>query len=283
MIARGHRLKADDSSMVGWTVSHKQARIALDVGHAGEVARFDNSLLPATRSEIALPLIIRGEVIGALDAQSVHPEAFSDEDVEVLQTMADQVALAIGNARLFQQAQESLEAERRAYGELSRQAWQTLLQARSDLRYVCDERGLMPATDAVEPHMHVAAQTGEAVVATEDERAVALPIKVRDQVIGVINVHKPEQGAWTDEQVALVETLTEQLGVALESARLYQDTQRRAAREQLVGQVTARMRESLDMETVLRTAVNEMRQALSLEGVIVQLARPEVESDAGVS
>ena len=190
--------------------------------------------------------------------------------------MADQVALAIGNARLFQQAQESLEAERRAYGELSRQAWQTLLQARSDLRYVCDERGLMPATDAVEPHMHVAAQTGEAVVATEDERAVALPIKVRDQVIGVINVHKPEQGAWTDEQVALVETLTEQLGVALESARLYQDSQRRAAREQLVGQVTARMRESLDMETVLRTAVNEMRQALGLEGVIVQLARPEL-------
>ncbi|MBN2389395.1 MAG: substrate-binding domain-containing protein [Anaerolineae bacterium] len=283
MIAQGHRLKVDESSMVGWAISHRQARIALDVGYAGEVARFNNPLLPDTRSEIALPLISRGEVIGVLDAQSIRPEAFGDEDLEVLQTMADQVALAIGNATLFQQAQESLEAERRAYGELSREAWQTLLQTRPDLSYVCDERGIVPATDAVEPHMRVASQIGEAVVATDDERAVALPIKVRDQVIGVINVHKPEQGAWTEEQIAVLDTLTEQLGVALESARLYQDSQRRAAREQLVGQVTARMRESLEMETVLRTAVSEMRQALGLEGVIVQLARPEVESDAGVA
>lgn len=271
MIAQGHRLKVDDASMVGWAMSHRQARIALDVGPAGEVVRFDNPLLSATRSEIALPLLSRGEVIGALDAQSIHPEAFSDEDVEVLQTMADQVALAIGNAQLFLQAQESLEAERRAYGELSRQGWQRLLQARSNLSYICDERGIMPATDDLEPHMHVAAQTGEAVVPEEDERAVALPIKVRDQVIGVINVQKPEQGVWAEEQIAVLETLTEQLGVALESARLYQDSQRRAAQEQLVGQVTARMRESLDVEKVLQTAAEELYQALGLEDLLISL------------
>ncbi len=280
MIAQGHRLETGDTSMVGWAISHKQARIALDVGRTDQVVRFDNPFLPATRSEMALPLISRGEVIGALDVQSVQPEAFSDEDVAILQTMADQVALAIGNARLFQQVQDSLEAERRAYGELSRQAWQKMLQTRSDLSDVCDERGLMPARDAIEPHMQTAAQTGVPVVAEDDERAMALPIKVRDQVIGVINVHKPEQGAWEKEQLALLETLTEQLGVALESARLYQDTQRRAVREQLSAQVTARMRESLDVETVLRTAVSELRQALGLEGVIVQLARPETAGDA---
>jgi two-component system NtrC family sensor kinase len=120
----------------------------------------------------------------------------------------------------------------------------------------------------------VAAQTGEAAVATEDERAVALPIKVRDQVIGVINVHKPEQGAWTEEQVALLETLTEQLGVALESARLYQDSQRRAAQEQLIGGVTARIRETLDMETMLRTATGEIRQALNLGDLVIRLLPP---------
>jgi len=275
MIARGHRLEIGDTSMVGWAVSHRQARIALDVGHAEEVVRFDNPLLPDTRSEMALPLISRGEVIGALDVQSVEPEAFSDEDVAILQTMADQVALAIGNARLFQQVQDSLEAERRAFGELSREAWQQLLQTRSDLSFVYDERGLMPATDAIEPHMRAATQMGVAAVAEDDERAVALPIKVREQVIGVINVHKPEQGAWTDEQIALLETLTEQLGVALESARLYQDTQRRAAREQMIGEVTGRIRETLDMETMLRTAAEQMRQALDLEDLIVRLSPPE--------
>jgi DNA-binding LacI/PurR family transcriptional regulator/GAF domain-containing protein len=271
MIAQGHRLKVDESSMVGWAISQRQARIALDVGYAGEIARFNNPLLPATRSEIALPLISRGGVIGALDAQSLHPEAFSDEDVEVLQTMADQVALAIGNAQLFQQVQDSLEAERRAYGELSQQAWQTLLQTRSDLNYVCDERGIMPATAATEPHMRVAAQTGEAAVATEDERAVALPIKVRDQVIGVINVHKPEQGAWTQEQIVLLETLTEQLGLALESARLYQDTQRAAVRERIIGQVSGRIRQEFDLEAVLKTTVDQIQQVLGLDKAAIRL------------
>jgi len=271
MIAQGHRLKVDDASMVGWAVAHRQARIALDVGDAGEVVRFDNPLLPDTRSEMALPLISRGEVIGALDAQSIRSEAFSDEDVEVLQTMADQVALAIGNARLFQQAQESLEAERRAYGELSREGWQRLLQTRTDLSFTYDERGLIPATDAIEPHMRVATQTGAAAVAVDDERAVALPVKVRDQVIGVIDVHKPEQGAWTKEQIALLETLTEQLGLALESARLYQDTQRRAAREQMVGQITDQMQRASDMDMLVHGTLETLQTLLGASYSVVHL------------
>ena len=274
MIERGHRLEIGDTSMVGWAVAHKQARIVLDVGQTGEVARFDNPLLPDTRSEMALPLISRGTVIGALDVQSVRPEAFGDEDVAILQTMADQVALAIGNALLFQQVQDSLEAERRAYGELSHEAWRTLLQTGSGMSYVCDEYGLSPAEAPPEPHMYKAVQTGTSVIAADDEQAVALPIKVRDQVIGVINVHKPQEGPWSREQITLVETLTEQLGVALESARLYQDTQRRAAQEQLIGQVTARVRESLDVTTVLKTAAQEIARSFGLAALDVRLTPP---------
>jgi GAF domain-containing protein len=99
----------------------------------------------------------------------------------------------------------------------------------------------------------------------------------------VIDGRKPDGTAWTQDEIDLLQTLTEQLSTALEGAQLYEDSQRRAAREQILAQVTARMRESLNMETVLRTAVAEMRQALELEGVIVQLARPEANSDAGVS
>jgi GAF domain-containing protein len=95
---------------VGWCVANKQARIALDVGE--EAVRFENPLLPETRSEMALPLIVRGQVIGAMTAQSVQEAAFSDEDVAVLQTMADQLAVAIENARLFEQAQKRAERER---------------------------------------------------------------------------------------------------------------------------------------------------------------------------
>lgn len=99
MLALGHRLKIGNSSMIGWCISHKKARVALDVGE--DAVRFRNPNLPLTRSEIALPLIAHGEVIGAMTIQSQLPSAFSRMDVTVLQTMADQIANAIENARLF--------------------------------------------------------------------------------------------------------------------------------------------------------------------------------------
>ncbi len=110
MLEQGHKLKIGGSSMIGWCAANKQARIALDVGE--EAVRFDNPLLPKTRSELALPLVSRGEVIGALTIQSTQEAAFSDEDIAVLQTMADQLANAIVNARLYEQAQQEI-AERK--------------------------------------------------------------------------------------------------------------------------------------------------------------------------
>lgn len=99
MIGIGHRLKVEDSSMVGWCITHGQARIALDVGE--DAVRFVNPHLPLTRSEMALPLITHGKVIGAMTIQSERPGAFSRVDITALQTMADQVANAIENARLY--------------------------------------------------------------------------------------------------------------------------------------------------------------------------------------
>ena len=107
MLAAGYRLRIDEQSMIGWCVTHGQARIALDVGT--DPVRFDNPLLPATRSEMALPLISRGEVIGAVSIQSDQPAAYSDDDVAALQTMADQFAIAIENARLFKTMQQRLD------------------------------------------------------------------------------------------------------------------------------------------------------------------------------
>jgi PAS domain S-box-containing protein len=112
MIESGHRLKIEDSSMIGWCIRHSKARIALDVGE--DAVRFANPHLPLTRSEIALPLIALGEVIGAMTIQSEQPAAFSKVDITALQAMADQVANAIENARLFTERvnlNEELEAQ----------------------------------------------------------------------------------------------------------------------------------------------------------------------------
>jgi GAF domain-containing protein len=271
LLARGFRLRVQGEGIVAHVIRTGRPYVASDVRE--DPLYLDDPDVADTRSEITLPLQARGEIIGTLSAQSAEPYAFGDEDVSVMQALADQVAMAISNARLFQQAQESLEAERRAYGELSRQAWGELLCTRPDLGFLSDERGTFPASDLWEPQMEAALRRGETALGDGDGTTLAMPIKVRGQVIGVIDAHKSDgAGKWTAEEATLMETLTEQLGVALESARLYQDTQRRAARERLTSQVTARVRETLDMETVLKTAVQEVRQALGLPEVVIRLA-----------
>ena len=131
MLQREHRLPANETSMIGWCVTHGEARIALDVGE--EPVRFNNPVLPNTRSEIALPLITRGEVIGALTIQSDAPGAFSQSDVEVLQTLANNLANALGNARLYEAAQRA-----RQVSETLREANLSLTQD-LDLDVICEK------------------------------------------------------------------------------------------------------------------------------------------------
>lgn len=267
MLARGHRLGVGQTGTVGYVTQQGKPRIALDVGE--DAVFFNNPDLPETHSAITLPLRARGEIIGALDVQSRQPAAFTNEDTVVLQALADQVALAISNARLFQQSQERLAAVRQAYGEASREAWAELLRQSQVLGFLSSGRGLVPASEEARPEVKAVARTGETLRSGE---MLVLPIKPRDQVLGVVRLRKPAaRGDWTDREIALMETLAEQLGVALESARLYQDSQRRAARDRLVGEMTAQMRASLEVDAVLQTAVREFRQALNLDNVEVHM------------
>jgi len=271
MLARGHQLQIGSGSMIGWSIANKQTRVALEVSQ--DTVRLATAELPDTRAEAALPLRSRGRVVGALTVQSAHPGVFDQDSIIVLQVMADQVAVAIDNARLFAESQAALEAARRAYGQLSHQAWTEMLRAQPNLGFIKNQRGVSRADNLWRPAMRTALQTGEPSLGDSNRTRLAIPIKIRDQVIGVIDAHKPE-GAWTPEEIVLVESLTEQMGVALESARLYQDSQRRAAQERLIGEVTSRIRESLDIETVLKTTASEMRQALDLDNLVIRLATP---------
>ncbi len=268
MLARGHRIRLG-VGMIGWSVAHGEARVAGEAG--ADAVRLATPELPDTRSEAALPLRSRGRVLGALSVQHTRPGAFDPDTMAVLQTMADQVAVALDNAHLFAESQEALEAERRAYGELTREAWENVLQARPELGYRYAGRRLERARGEWRPEMRQAEQRGQ-VVQGNGGATLSIPIKVREQVVGALGFRKDSPGeAWTAEERELLVAFVARLEVALESARLYEDTQRRAARERLMGEITGRMRESLDVDTVLQTAVREMRDALRLAEVKVQL------------
>ncbi len=272
--ALGQRLAVADSSMVGWSIVNAEPRIALEA-ETDEV-RQPRPELPRTRSEAALPLRARGQVIGAISVQHTQPDAFDQDILVVLQTMADQVAVALENARLFAEREEALQTAQRAYGELSREAWVEILQSRSTLGYRSDERGVEAAGDVWRPEMEQALHSGQTVRGNGahggEVRPLAVPIKIRDQVVGVLDTYKPAgSGDWTEEEVALVEAIAAQLDAALESARLYQDTQHRAAREQAIRHVTDEMRRAVDIEAILQTTLAEMSRALGAPRVYVRL------------
>jgi len=276
LLARGHRRRVGEG-MIGWSVEHGEARIALDVGE--DAVRLATVELPDTRSEAALPLRSRGRVLGALTVQTTEPAAFDKDSLVVLQTMADQVAVALDNAQLFAASQQALEAASRAYGAVSQREWAEMIRARPDLAFRSDERGITPATHILRSEMERAMETGQSVRGDGSEGSdripLAVPIKVRGEVIGVLDTQRPaEEGTWSAQEVALLEAIADQLGTALESARLYDSTQRRAAQERLIGEVTARMRETLDVEAVVKTAADEIYRVLELDEVVVRLVPP---------
>jgi len=270
MLARGHKLRVGEQGIVGYVTGTGEPRIALDVGD--DAVHFENPDLPLTRSEMALPLIVGDRVLGALNVQSAEEGAFTQEDIAVLRVLADQVAVAIENARLFDATQEALEATRRAYGEISRQAWDEMLHARPDLSFRSDERGVTSAGDVWRPEMERAMREGHTAQISDLQstdqptnrgQSLAVPIKVRGQIVGVLDTYKPEDaGRWTPEEIATLELITEQLGASLESARLYQDTQRRAARERLTREITDKLRRATSAESVVQTAVDELFRVL---------------------
>jgi GAF domain-containing protein len=272
MLEAGHRLQVGGESMVGWCTTNLQARLALDVGE--EAVRFDNPLLPETRSEMALPLISRGQVIGALNVQSTEVAAFSDEDIAVLQTMADHLAVTIDNARLFREVQASLEEAQAIHRHYLQEAWEGFTSL-SDLRlgYRYTDPDVTSPEEAWLPAMTEAVQQGDAATAADGGEGVelAVPITLRGQTIGVLGLRRDEAGGWTADDVAVVQAVAEQVALTLENMRLFEETRRRARREEIIREITAKMRDSTDLDAILQTTVQELAKVLGTSRTFVQL------------
>ena len=273
MLARGHRIRVGEG-MIGWSVEHGQSRVALVAEE--DALRLATSELPETRSEAALPLRSRGQVVGALTVQHTQPGAFDPDTLTVLQTMADQVAVALDNARLFAESQEALETTRRAFGQMSQEAWRQLLRPRQEWGYRYAHQAISPVEGERPPAMLRAERLGQTVQWDGQQgMSLAIPLRVRGQVVGVLGFRKGQGETWTEEEIGLLEAFASQLETALDGARLYQDVQRRASEDRLVGEITARLRATMDVDTVLQAAVREVGSALGIEKVELRLESPE--------
>lgn len=244
--AQRYRLQVAGRSMVGQAISTRQPRITLDVGM--ESYRMDNPLLPDTRSEIALPLIVRDQVLGALDVQSREPNAFKEEDIETLQGMANQVAIALENARLFQETRENLEELRAIHQHYVASAWVEKMRS-SKVEAVAE----LPGTPQNAENLHT----------------VSVPLVLRDQKLGEIVLESDIE--WGSEEENMLQAMAMQVAVSLENARLIEESQQSALRERLAAEITEKIWLSTSMDGILQTAIREIGRSLEASDAIIQL------------
>jgi len=258
MLDRRHRLPLDSHSIVGYSASRGEPRIALDVG--SDSVYFNNPDLPETRSEMAIPLRVAGTVIGALDVQSTETNAFSQEDINVLATLADQLAIAIENARLFGEARKALSESQAMFNKYTQQEWSNFARQVKPNGFIFDGKQVLPLDHNVkrEPIKPATIQTGS--LSLEKATAmISIPIRFRGQTIGVLDIRsKNGQRFWKQDEIAMLEAAAERAALALENARLVESAQRRAARERAIGDISTKIGAVSNLESILQTAVEEL-------------------------
>jgi GAF domain-containing protein/HAMP domain-containing protein len=238
-----HHLEINDKSMVGRAIVTKQAQVAQDVGEKS--IRFNNPLLPYTRSEIALPLFIGDQILGVLDVQSTQEAAFGEQDINTLQNMANQVAVALENARLFQEAQYSIQELQEIQKNYLRESWSVSKIPEGEIVLAIGDK-----PDGTSGHL------------------TNFPIALRDEVIGEININSKNK--LNAEENTWVQAIITQAALALENARLLEESQNLAMRERYVTEITNKIWSANTIDGILQTSLRELGQVLDASEAIIE-------------
>ena len=259
MLERGHRLEVGETGIVGFVAATGKARIALDTG--ADAVYFNNPDLPETRSEVALPLVQGNTIIGILDVQSTTPQAFTTDDIDTLSILANQVSVTIQNTRLYEENITALQDAEKAYQQITGEAWVKTLKAQSLKGYIYDGVQSEPLKQRI----------------TSDEM-VAVPVSIRGQSIGSLKIEAlDENREWSEDEFAMLVAAADRAALALESARLLQESQKRAAKERVIGEITAKISAQSEIEELLKTAAQELSRTLPGKEIAVQFRKEETE------
>jgi GAF domain-containing protein/HAMP domain-containing protein len=269
LLRRGHRLAVGSNSIVGQAAGQGRTVVVRDV--TTSAIHKPNPLLPDTRAELAIPLRIGDQIIGVLDVQSKSGGVFSDDEVLILTTMADQVAVAIENARLYQESIRRLEEVERFNRESTLRAWREYTYGQR-ARELTSQSGVESTLDLRDLRQRAQAEgrivLGEAT--THGTIPMAVPIQLRGVTLGAVEWEVPAKDL-NDNKLQLAQELANRLAIGLDNARLFQESQRNAERERIVNSIAAKLTPQTEISDILQTAVREVGQALRVPQVSIRL------------
>ena len=246
-IGQSFHIEPDRLNLFHRAIENKRPYTASDVDGVGFVRDVN---FPLTRSRIALPLTIRGDVIGILDMHSDQPQSFNAQDTEVLQTLADLVAISLDNARLIGETKNLVRQLELNTSVQTRETW-TKFTSRHKPAYQYTPAGVRP----------IFASNKQ-----DDAEGLRIPLVLQGEQVGnIILKRKGANASWSERERILVEKVADQVALAIENSRLVDETQKSALRDQVIANISARIRETLDVESVLRTAATELRRVFDLK------------------
>lgn len=259
MLAREFRLPLAHEGAIGFVARTGQPQITYETVHTTEIRT--NPDLPDSRSELALPLKSGNQIIGVLDLQSAETNAFGNDDITILSILANQIGIAIQNALLYGQSKRALDEANMAFMHASERAWVGFAE-------VLKTRGYRYDGIRAEP-------LKEADISSAQKRSLNVPVRLRGQTIGNLKI-KPSDVSreWTDDELAMAEATAERAALAMDTARLLDDAQRRAAREAFLSGMAAKLSTSFQLDSILRDTVEELGRTLKGSTVSFQLVNP---------
>lgn len=260
MLMRGHRLRVGQVGIVGYVTGVGKARIALDVGD--DATFFNNPDLPQTRSEMALPLKSGNTIIGALDIQSEKAAAFVKEDIEVLSLLADQISIAIQNARLFDETRAALGEAQLIFRKNVQSSWNEILKEEKNAFRFADGK-VSEVTGLAEDNTNA------------EENVLNLPIAIRGEKLGKLKIKTQAQQQWDEQQIRIFQSIVDRVGFALENARLFRNAQRLVSKEQLIGDIADKISRSVNLDNILQTAVEELGHIISDSEITIEIGEQE--------
>lgn len=272
LLAHGHRLAVGSVSVIGRVTELNETVIARDTS-TSRVHRW-NEFLPETRAEIALPLVRGDRMLGALDIQSKLAHAFTEEEREVFETLAAELAIIIDNAQQFARMNTLLAELEFQSQSLTRKDWRQILTTGRRQGYLEAHTGDDTRHEAWSQWQQQAAETHAIAISPpdDDDRVfMAVPVLSRDdEVLGVVEWFV-ERSRINDQTQRMAEQLARRLSNSMETVRLLERSQLLAERERLVNQISGKLTTEPSVETILQTAVAELSTILHTSRVSIQL------------
>jgi GAF domain-containing protein len=270
MLERNHRLRVGQVGIVGYVAGTAKPRIALDTG--ADAIYFNNPDLPETRSEMALPLIqTGGQIIGVLDIQSVEPNAFNREDIEILITLADQVSVAIANARLYEDTQKDLIEAQMLYRRNLQIGWKKFTRSKhiAGIRRVGMNANLF--TESMNLPGTAEVLNSGAYFKNDQNYQMTIPVKLRGEIVGILNVKTDEERKWTGDEMDIITAIVERAALSIENTRLLEESRIAAEKERAIGEISAKISASTQIETILKTTVRELGKQIGDARISVEI------------